>query len=99
MVDMGTMEDGGAQMAERKQQNQQIAQPAKESIAGGGDRHNARKFAEAEVTLSLWATRHTRHSYTSLGRLSSAKTRGATMLPRPLHYPGYKKLLQPLRLL
>ena len=44
MVDVGTMEDGGAQMAERKQQNQQIAQPAKESIAGGGDRHNARQI-------------------------------------------------------
>jgi hypothetical protein len=29
MVDMGTVEDGDAQMSERKQQNQQIAQPAK----------------------------------------------------------------------
>lgn len=44
MVDMGTMEDGGAEMAERKQENQQIAQPAKESIAGGGYRHDARQI-------------------------------------------------------
>lgn len=29
MVDMGVVENGGAQMSERKQENQQIAQPAK----------------------------------------------------------------------
>ena len=93
MVDMGTVEDGDAQMSERKQQNQQIAQPAKESIAVAAIGITRGKSAEAEVALSLWATRHTRHSYTSLGRLSSAKTRCATMLPH-----RHKKLFPSLRL-